>query len=115
MARAPWPEKLRARLRARDRRVFSASPFGAASRLSHLEDPYMRGTLLKLAALALCATPLSAQSVDSLIAQYVQASGGMSRMQALQSLRRSGKFTGSGGFEAVVVQENKRPNSVREE
>ncbi len=75
----------------------------------------MRGTLLKLAALALCATPLSAQSVDSLIAKYVQASGGMSRMQALQSLRRSGKFTGSGGFEAVVVQENKRPNSVRQE
>jgi len=59
--------------------------------------------------------PLSAQSVDSLIAKYIQASGGMARIQALQTLRRTGKFTGSGGFEAVVVQENKRPNSVREE
>jgi len=74
----------------------------------------MRSTLLKITALALCATPLSAQSADSLIAKYIQASGGMGRIQALQSLRRSGKFTGGGGFEAVVVQENKRPNSVRE-
>src|SRR5467141_1891033 len=75
----------------------------------------MRSTLLKITALALYATPLSAQSADSLIAKYIQASGGMGRIQALQSLRRSGKFTGGGGFEAVVIQENKRPNSVREE
>src|SRR6266511_3818072 len=68
-----------------------------------------------LAAFALCATPLVAQSADSLIAKYIQASGGMDRMQAIQTLRRTGKFTGGGGFEAVVVQENKRPNSVREE
>jgi hypothetical protein len=58
---------------------------------------------------------VSAQSVDSLVAKYIQASGGLARIQALQTLRRIGKFTGSGGFEAVVVQENKRPNSVREE
>src|SRR6266849_9245215 len=75
----------------------------------------MRSTLLKVAALALCATPLSAQSADSLIAKYIQASGGMARIQALQTLRRTGKFTGGGGFEAVVIQENKRPGSVREE
>jgi len=72
---------------------------------------------LSLAAFALSAAPLSvpAQSADSLIAKYIQASGGMARIQALQSLRRTGKFTGGGGFEAVVVQENKRPSSVREE
>ena len=75
----------------------------------------MRRTLLNVAAFALCAMPLSAQSVDSLIAKYIQASGGMDRMQAIQTLRRTGKFTGGGGFEAVVVQENKRPNAVREE
>src|SRR3989442_15686536 len=75
----------------------------------------MRSFLLKLAALSLCATPLGAQSVDSLIAKSVQASGGMARIQALQSLRRTGKFTGGGGFEAGVVQENKRPSSGREE
>src|SRR5260370_3495737 len=68
-----------------------------------------------LLSLRAVATPLNAQSVDSLIAKYVQASGGMARVQALQTLRRTGKFTGNDGFEAVVVQENKRPNSVREE
>jgi len=75
----------------------------------------MRSTPLTVAALALCAAPLSAQSADSLIAKYIQASGGTARIQALQTLRRTGKYTGGGGFEAVVVQENKRPNSVREE
>lgn len=58
---------------------------------------------------------ISAQSVDSLVAKYIQASGGMAKIQAIQTLRRTGKFTGGGGFEAVVVQENKRPNSVRNE
>ena len=79
----------------------------------------MRGTLLKALGLILCATSLVAQSppqsVDSLIARYVQASGGMAKIQAIQSLRRTGKYIGGGGFEAVVVQENKRPSSVREE
>jgi len=75
----------------------------------------MRGTLLKITALAVCATPLSAQSVDSIIGKYLQASGGIAKIQALQTLRRTGKYTGGGGFEAVVIQENKRPTSVREE
>lgn len=56
-----------------------------------------------------------AQSADSIINRYIQTSGGMANIQAIQTLRRTGKFTGGGGFEAVVVQENKRPNSVREE
>jgi hypothetical protein len=75
----------------------------------------MRRALLTVAVSVLSVTSLSAQSVDSLIAKYIQASGGMERMQAIQSLRRSGKYTGGGGFEATVVQENKRPGSVREE
>ena len=75
----------------------------------------MRRTLLTLAALALCAVPLFGQSADSLIAKYIQAAGGMAKLQAIQTVRRTGKFTGGGGFEAVVVQENKRPGSVREE
>src|SRR2546430_4871117 len=73
----------------------------------------MRNALL--AAFVLCAAPLSAQNADSIIAKYIQASGGLARIQALQTLRRTGKYTGGGGFEAVVGQENKRPNSVRGE
>jgi len=68
-----------------------------------------------LAGLAILAAPLPAQTADSIIARYVQTIGGTARLQAVQSLRRTGRFTGGGGFEAVVVQENKRPNSVREE
>lgn len=75
----------------------------------------MRSIVLKVVALALCALPLSAQSADSIIGRFIQTSGGLPRIQAIQTLRRTGKFTGGGGFEAVVVQENKRPNSVREE
>ena len=77
----------------------------------------MRNFLLILVALGVAGPhrPAAAQSVDSLVAKYIQASGGLAKIQALQSLRRTGRFTGGGGFEAVVVQENKRPSSVREE
>jgi len=75
----------------------------------------MRCALLVPAALVFCGVPLSAQSVDSIIGKYLQASGGIAKIQALQTLRRTGKYTGGGGFEAVVIQENKRPTSVREE
>jgi hypothetical protein len=70
---------------------------------------------LGLAGLAFVAAPLSAQTADSIIAKYVQTIGGTARIQAVQTLRRSGRFTGGGGFEAVVMQENKRPNRVRQE
>jgi hypothetical protein len=75
----------------------------------------MRRILLRLVGMALFAAPLSAQTADDIIARYVKTIGGMDRIQALQTLRRTGRFTGGGGFEAVVVQENKRPNRVRQE
>jgi outer membrane lipoprotein-sorting protein len=71
--------------------------------------------MLRLAGLALVARPLAAQSADDIIAKYVKTVGGMARIQAVTTLRRTGKFTGEGGFEAAVLQENKRPNKVREE
>jgi hypothetical protein len=75
----------------------------------------MRNVLVKLAGLALCAMPLAAQTADDIIAKYVKTVGGMEKIQAVKTLRRTGKFTGGGGFEAAVLQENKRPNLVREE
>jgi hypothetical protein len=75
----------------------------------------MRRVLRRLVGMALFAAPLSAQTADDIIARYVKTIGGMDRIQALQTLRRTGRFTGGGGFEAVVVQENKRPNRVRQE
>ncbi len=74
----------------------------------------MRNAFLRLAALALAAS-LSAQTADDIIAKYLKTVGGMDKIQAVQTLRRAGTFNGGGGFEAAVLQENKRPNKVREE
>lgn len=75
----------------------------------------MRKLLLALVTLALFAAPAAAQTVDEIVAHYIKTIGGMEKIQAVSSLRRSGKFTGGGGFEAAVVQENKRASRVREE
>src|SRR5437867_1938930 len=66
--------------------------------------------------LLLTATTLRAQqSVDDIVAKYAQRIGGRERIHAIQSLRRTGKFYGGGGFEAKVQNESKRPNRIREE
>ena len=75
----------------------------------------MRHTLLALTALVLVTPRLRAQTADDVIAKYVARVGGLERIQATTSVRRTGKFIGGGGFEAIVVQENRRPNLVREE
>ncbi len=75
----------------------------------------MRKGVILAAALALLATTLSAQTAEEIVGKYIKAVGGMERIQAVKSLRRTGKFTGGGGFEADVMQENKRPGMVRQE
>jgi photosystem II stability/assembly factor-like uncharacterized protein len=75
----------------------------------------MRRALLAVTALILLAIPAAAQTADEIIARYIQRSGGMERIQAVRTLRRTGKYVGGGGFEAKVVEENKRPNRVRQE
>lgn len=75
----------------------------------------MRRLLLAACGLLLLAPSAAAQTADEIVARYVKTVGGMEKIQAIRSLRRTGKFTGGGGFEARVVQENKRPNMVRQE
>jgi hypothetical protein len=75
----------------------------------------MRPALIALASVVLLAAPLSAQTADDVIARYIDRVGGIEKIQAARSLRRTGKYFGSGGFEASLVQENRRPNQVREE
>src|SRR5689334_21649975 len=70
-----------------------------------------QATLLAAATPSTPATP----SADDIIARYVQRIGGMDKIQAVTTLRRTGKFIGAGGREAVVVRESKRPGMVREE
>jgi hypothetical protein len=54
-------------------------------------------------------------TVDEIINHYLKTVGGVEKIKAVTSLRRSGKFIGGGGFEAAIAQENKRGNMVREE
>lgn len=75
----------------------------------------MRRLLLAVVALAVFALPASAQTADEIIAKYLKTIGGAAKLEALKTLRRTGKFTGGGGFEAVVVQENKRGEMTRQE
>ena len=75
----------------------------------------MRKSLLTLAGLAVLAAPLQAQTTDEIIAKYLTNVGGMDKIQAVTTLRRTGKIVLGGGFEAGVIQESKRPNKLRQE
>ncbi len=80
----------------------------------------MIGRKGSLAALALFAAPLLAQTpaaptADEIVAKYIKTIGGMEKIDAVKTLKRSGKFRGGGGFEAKVLEENKRPDLVRQE
>lgn len=74
----------------------------------------MRKPLLTLA-LAALAAPLTAQTADEIIAKYLTNVGGIDKIQAVTTLRRTGKIVLGGGFEAGVIQESKRPNKLRQE
>jgi hypothetical protein len=89
--------------------IFSPSKF------NQTKEFIMRRMLLEVAILCLVVIPLQAQSADEIIARYIKTVGGMEKIQAARSLRRTGKFIGGGGFEAAIVEENKRPNMVRQE
>jgi len=75
----------------------------------------MRRVLLAVAVLTLFSTSLSAQTADEIVAKYIKTVGGADKIQAVKTLRRTGRFTGGGGFEAAIVEENKRSNMVRQE
>src|SRR5260370_40232470 len=75
----------------------------------------MRRIMFALAGLALSVGPASAQTTDEIIANYVKTIGSLEEMQKVKSVRRTGKITLGGGFEAVVGPEKKRPNMVRQE
>src|SRR5262245_32394408 len=78
-----------------------------------LSHPRAAPVLAALAAL-LAASSAGAQTVDQVIARYLQARGGLDRIRAVQSLRFTGKMT-LGEVETPVVVELKRPHRMRTE
>jgi hypothetical protein len=75
----------------------------------------MRRMALETVLLSFLVMPLMAQTADEIIAKYIKTVGGMEKIQAVKTLRRTGKFIGGGGFEAAVLQENKRSSMERRE
>ncbi len=75
----------------------------------------MRTTIVTAFLLLIVSFSLHAQTADEIITKYIKSIGGMKKIQSIKTVVRSGKYIGGGGFEAVMRQENKRPNSVREE
>lgn len=75
----------------------------------------MRQLFFAVAVLALSAVCAAAQTADDIVARYIKTVGGMEKIQAVKSLRRTAKVIAGGGFEIPVVEENKRPNLVRQD
>jgi hypothetical protein len=73
-----------------------------------------RFLLPAIAALALTASGMRAQTVDEVIAKNIQTRGGLEKLKTVRTLRTTVKFS-DGSFRAEFRQENKRPGKVREE
>jgi hypothetical protein len=82
-------------------------------RIRSNKEKSMRKALMTM--ISLLALPLCAQTADEIVAKYIKTIGGVDKIAAINSFRRSGKFTGGGGFEARVLEEKKRPNEIRQE
>jgi outer membrane lipoprotein-sorting protein len=61
-----------------------------------------------------CSGAAWAQSVDEVIAKNIQAHGGLEKLKSVQTIRTTGKLE-QGQIRAAYLQENKRPDKVREE
>ena len=57
---------------------------------------------------------VSAQTVDEVIAKNIQAHGGAEKLKSVKTLRTTAELS-FGSFRAQFVQDNKRPEQVREE
>jgi outer membrane lipoprotein-sorting protein len=66
------------------------------------------------AGLLLAAQALAGQTVDELVAKYVEARGGMQKIKGVQSMRMTGTMT-TGQLDVPITMLMKRPNMVRME
>jgi len=74
----------------------------------------MRHALVALTAVCCFTLFAHAQTAEELIQKNIEAKGGLEKIKAIKSVRITGKLIGGGGFTAATVQENARPNLVRE-
>jgi hypothetical protein len=74
----------------------------------------MRHCLVVLFAVFCFSSGALSQTADELINKNIEAKGGMDKIQAIKTLRMTGKLVAVGGFTGLQGQENMRPNLVRE-
>ncbi|MFZ0864347.1 MAG: hypothetical protein WCA27_26205 [Candidatus Sulfotelmatobacter sp.] len=74
----------------------------------------MRHAVIVLAAVSCLSVLAYGQSAEELVNKNIEAKGGIDKIKAIQSIRMTGKLNGGGGFTAATMQENERPNLVRE-
>jgi hypothetical protein len=74
----------------------------------------MRHAGIVLAAVSCLGIFAYSQTADELVNKNILAKGGIEKMKAIHSVRITGKLNGGGGFTAAILQENRRPNLVRE-
>ena len=74
----------------------------------------MRHAVIVLAAVSCLSVFSLSQTADELVNKNIQAKGGIDKIKAIHSVRITGKLNGGGGFTAALMQENERPNLVRE-
>ncbi len=74
----------------------------------------MRHAVIVLAAVSCLNIFVCAQSAEELVTKNIEAKGGIAKIKAIHSIRIKGKLVGDGGFTAATMQENDRPNLVRE-
>jgi outer membrane lipoprotein-sorting protein len=73
------------------------------------------GLLFALALAGAISGCTQADPLESLIARHVEARGGMERLEAIQTLRASGRASAGPGQEALVMREVRPPGRVRTE
>ena len=74
----------------------------------------MRHAVIVLAVASCLSALAHGQTADELVQKNIQAKGGMDKIKAIKSIRLLGKLDGGGGFSAATLQENQRPNLLRE-
>jgi hypothetical protein len=70
--------------------------------------------VIMLAAVSCLSVSAYGQNAEELVNKNIQAKGGIEKIKAIKSIRLTGKLNGGGGFTAATLQENERPNLVRE-
>jgi hypothetical protein len=74
----------------------------------------MRHAVIVLAVASCLSVFAHGQTADELVQKNIQAKGGIDKIKAIKSIRLLGKLDGGGGFSAATLQENQRPNLLRE-